>query len=125
MNGSVDGVFAHIEKLTNFVNAMSAKSKGLGSEISSLLVFVERRHKQLLLGCEHFWRSVRNHLKYRRIVFKVTNFSPVLQIYLVDNQIFKSIFLLGFRLSFSSMEDISFYRFSGGFDGLKLYQVIF
>lgn len=77
INGTVNCVFAHAEKLTNFVNAAFTQGESLSSEILSLLVFVERRHKQLLLGCKHFWRSFRDHLKYRRKVFKVTKFSLV------------------------------------------------
>lgn len=37
--------------------------------------------------------SFRNHLKYRRKVFKVTNISLVLQLYLFDNQLFNYDFL--------------------------------
>lgn len=85
INGTVNCVFAHVEKLTNFVQAAFTQGESLSSVILSLLVFVERRHKQLLLGCKHFWRSFRNHLKYRRKVFKVTKSSPVLQLYLFDN----------------------------------------
>ena len=70
----------------------------LGTEKLSLLVFVELGHKQLFLSCEHRWRSFRNHLKYRRIVFKFTKFSPVLQIYLIDNKIL-TINLVSFRAS--------------------------
>ena len=100
INGTVNCVFAHAEKLTNFVHAAFTQGESLSSEILSLLVFVERRHKQLLLGCKHFWRSFRNNLKYRRKVFKVTNFSPVLQLYLFDNQLFNCIFQLFWRCDF-------------------------
>lgn len=94
INGVVNCVFAHAEKLTNFVHAAFTQGKSPGAEILSLLLFVERRHKQLFLSCKHFWRSFRNHLKYHGKVFKVTNISPVLQLYLFDNQLFNYIFYL-------------------------------
>lgn len=105
-NGTVDCVFAHSEKLTNFVHATFTESKSLGSEISSSLVFVERRHKRQFFCCEHRWRRFRKHLNYRDIVFKFTNFSPVLQIYLIDNQIinynFRKLLATCYRLIFGT-----------------------
>lgn len=100
INGTVNCVFAHAEKLTNFVYAAFTQGDSFSSEILSLLVFIERRHKQLLLGCKHFWRSFRNHLKYRRKVFKVTKFSPVLQLYLFDSQVFNCNFSAFLRCEF-------------------------
>jgi len=125
IDGLVDCLFACTEKLCNFVHAMPAKGKSLGSEILSLLVFVEQGHKQLLLGCEHFWRSVRNHLKYLGIVFKVTNYSPVLQIYLTNNQIFNYSFRTHFEVYPEPLDDDAIGYQNELYKIHKLYYVIF
>lgn len=74
INRTVICVFALAEKLANFAHAAFTQGKSLSSEILSLLVFVERRHKRLLGAVSASGGVFRNHLKYRRNIFKVTNF---------------------------------------------------
>ena len=117
--------FAHTEKLCNFVHAASAKSKSLGSEILSSSVFVELGHKQLLLSCEHFWRGFRKHLNHCGRLFKFTGFSPVLQIYLINNQIFNNNFRRCFEHPIKVMNEDVLHRYKSASPASKLYQVIF
>ncbi len=76
-------------------------------------------------SCEYRWRSFRNHLKYRRIVFKVTKISPVLQIYLINNQIFNYKFWCRFEPLIKVFDDGVLYRYKSSSVDSKLYQVIF
>lgn len=96
INGVLNCVFAHAEKLTNLVHAAFTQGESLGSEILSLLVFVERRHKLLFLSCKHFWRSFRNHLKYRGKVLKLRIFLQFCNfIYLIINYLTIIFYLFG------------------------------
>lgn len=84
----VKSVLAYSDKFTDFVHAALTKRKSLGSGIVSSLVFVERGHKRQLVCCKHFWRRLRKHFQTLGVMFEVTKISPVLQIYLLDNQVF-------------------------------------
>lgn len=91
MESFVQSIFAYCRRFANFVDATSATGKNPRCEIVSPLVFVERRHKHHFLWCKHFWRGFRNHFEDCSNILQFTKFSPVLQIYLLDNQIINPI----------------------------------
>ena len=76
-------------------------------------------------SCEYRWRSFRNHLKYRRIVFKFTKISPVLQIYLIDNQIINYISWCRFGSLKRGFDKGVLPRYKSSTVDSKLYRVIF
>lgn len=75
---------------TNFADAMIAASQSLRGNIPSFLTFIQRRHKLSIFMIELSWRRFRIHFEISGIILKFTKFSPFLQIYLVNNQLFKS-----------------------------------
>lgn len=87
----IDSLLVNSEKFADFAHTVTSASHSLRCHITSFLTFIERRHKISIFLIELSWRRFRSHFKISGIILKVTKFSPILQVYLINNQLIKQI----------------------------------